>query len=228
MLHGRMRFRRSPKQPSYRGILALAIVSTAVILFARQRLRPVPLPPFLTFLLENPITAAVVGPGTLLDRLDLSPGMRVLDAGCGSGRLTTLAARRVAPTGEVVGLDGQEAMLAKLHDRLDREGIQNVRTVLGHLGSGDLREREAFDRAILAMVLGEIRDRGRALREIHAALKPGGILSITEALGDPDYRGKTAVRREAEAAGFELARLYDGRISFTMNFLKRTEEPFNC
>lgn len=212
---------KQAESPNYSATLALAIVSAAAALFVRQRLRPIPLPPFLAFLLENPITAAVVGPDTLLDRLELRPGMRVLDAGCGPGRLTIPAARRVAPSGEVVGLDSQQAMLAKLRERLDREGIDNVRIVHGQLGSGALREREIFDRAILAMVLGEIRERSQALREIHAALKPGGMLSITEAIGDPDYRGRTTVRREAEAAGFELAHLYDGRISFTMNFLKR-------
>ncbi len=198
----------------------LAITAVVISLFVRQRRRPVPLPSFLTFLLENPITAAVVGPETLLARLDLSPGMRVLDAGCGPGRLTTLAARRVGPTGEVVGLDGQEAMLAKLRARLEKERLDNVRTDRGHLGSGDLQERDYYDRVILALVLGEIRDRGRALREIHAALKPGGILSVTEAIGDPDYRGQSTVRREAEAAGFRLDRVFGGRASYTMNFVK--------
>lgn len=44
--------------------------------------------------------------GVLLDRLDLAPapGMRVLDAGCGPGRLAIPAARRVGPGGEVVAL----------------------------------------------------------------------------------------------------------------------------
>lgn len=212
-------FQGSRKQPGYRAILTLLVLLLAAIVFIRQRLHPIPLPPFLAFLLENPITAAVVGPNALLDRLELSPGMRVLDAGCGPGRLTTLAARRVGPTGEVVGLDSQEAMLRKLRGRLDQEGLENVRVVLGQLGSGHLREREVFDRAILAMVLGEVRDRGRALRELHAALKPGGILSITEAIGDPDYRGRTTVRREAEAVSFQLDRVYERRISYTMNFV---------
>lgn len=198
----------------------LVIILTITLFFIRQRRRPIPLPSFLAFLLENPLTAAVVGPETLLDRVNLSPGMRVLDAGCGPGRLTTLAARRVGSSGEVVGLDSQQAMLAKLRGRLAREGVKNVCVVLGQLGGKDLREREVFDRVILAMVLGEIREREQALREIHAALKPGGVLSITEAIGDPDYRGRTTVRREAEAAGFRLDRLYKGRVSFTMNFVK--------
>jgi predicted methyltransferase len=58
------------------------------------------------------------------------------------------------------------------------------------------------------------------LREIHAALKPGSLLSVSEALGDPDYRGRAAVRREAEAAGFELMGTEGNPVTFTMNFAK--------
>lgn len=58
------------------------------------------------------------------------------------------------------------------------------------------------------------------VEKIHAALKPGGFLSIPKVIGDPDYRGRTTVRREAETAGFVLGRLYDGCVSFTVNFVK--------
>ena len=112
-------------------------------------------------------------------------------------------------------------MLDKLRFRMERESITNVHPVFGFLGTGDLDERDVYERAILAMVLGETRDRAGALAEIHAALKPGGILSITEVSGDPDYRTKKILLDEAESAGFELVRLFEGRISFTMNLLKR-------
>lgn len=202
-------------------MLALMLAGlVAALLFVRQRRHPIPLPPFLTFLLENPLTEAVVGAETLIDHLNLAPGMRVLDAGCGPGRLTIPVSEKVGPAGEVVALDTQEAMLERLRRRLARTNVGNVRPVLGQLGTGDLCESAAYDRVILAMTLGEIRERDRALREIYAALKSGGLLSITEVIGDPDYRSRTTVRREAEAAGFVFVRLYDGYVSFTMNFVK--------
>lgn len=196
-----------------------ATLMVAGVLLVLQRWRPIPLPPFLTILLENPVTERFVGEGLLLERLRLAPGMRVLDAGCGPGRLTIPLARAVGPGGRVVALDGQRAMLAKLEKRLDAEGLANVRVLRGGLGEGVLDEG-GFDRVILAMVIGEVRDRAPALRELYAALRPGGILSVTEAVGDPDYHRPTTVRREAEAAGFRLAEGFGGFPAYTLNFEK--------
>jgi predicted methyltransferase len=54
------------------------------------------------------------------------------------------------------------------------------------------------------MVLGEGRDRGAAPHELHAVLGPGGVLSVTEIFGDPDYQRPVTVRREVEDASFKL------------------------
>jgi ubiquinone/menaquinone biosynthesis C-methylase UbiE len=196
-----------------------------MLLFSRQRRRPIPLPPSLSFVLENPVTEMFVGAARLLERAELGPGMRVLDAGCGPGRLAVTAARRVLPGGEVVAFDSQEAMLDRLEERLEHERVDNVRSVRGELGAngaqeGQLLENEAFDRVLLVMVFGEIRGRERALCELYRATKAGGLFSVTEAIGDPDYHGRVTVRREVEAAGFRLWRLYDGWVSYTMNFVK--------
>jgi ubiquinone/menaquinone biosynthesis C-methylase UbiE len=206
---------------------SLAVIGlSAALAFLRQRRRPIMHPPRLTFLFENPVVNGFVGPERLIERLDLTPGMRVLDAGCGPGRLTIPVARTVGPAGEVVALDGQREMLEKLEERLEAEGIQNVRPVRGVLGEGVFDEG-GFDRILLAMVLGEVRDRAAAARELYAALAPGGVLSVTEIFGDPDHRRPGKVRREVEAAGFRLARRFGGFPAFTLNFQKplAAEQP---
>jgi trans-aconitate 2-methyltransferase len=58
---------------------------------------------------------------TVLDRLALEGHERVLDAGCGSGRVTELLAERL-PRGTVVALDGSAAMIDAARDRLARFG----------------------------------------------------------------------------------------------------------
>ena len=195
----------------------IAVIGLAIAGLLRQRQRPIPTPPPLTFLFENPLVEAFAGPELLAERLGLAPGMRVLDAGCGPGRLTISLARAVGPGGEVVALDGQPKMLEKLERRLEAENITNVLTLEAGLGEGAL-DTEAFDRVILAFVLGEVRDRGAAARELYAALKPGGILSVTEGFGDPDYRRPASVRREVESAGFELVEHFGGFPVYTLNF----------
>lgn len=176
-------------------------------------------PPALTFLFENPVAEAFVGAELLIERLNPAPGMRILDAGCGPGRLTVPLARAVGEDGEVIAIDGQLAMLAKLEERLKERGVANVRPLLVHLGEGELKEGH-FDRILLPMVLGEVRDRRAAMRELHAALRPGGVLSVTEVFGDPDYRRAGTVLREAEAAGFRLVDRFGGFPAYTLNLEK--------
>jgi ubiquinone/menaquinone biosynthesis C-methylase UbiE len=48
----------------------------------------------------------------LLDLVEFRPGERVLDVACGTGVVSRLAARRVAPSGTVTGLDLNEGMLS--------------------------------------------------------------------------------------------------------------------
>ena len=196
----------------------LAMAGGGWLLWRRQKAN-LPCPANLSFLLENPFMNRFAGAETLLDRAGVVAGMRVLDAGCGPGRITLPAARRVGPTGDVVALDIQEAMLRRVRQKLDAQGVTNVRPLHAALGDGQI-EAEAFDRAFLVTVLGEIPDKVAALREIYAALKPGGLLSITEVLPDPDFQTPDAVRRPAEAAGFREVRLMGGFPAFTMNVVK--------
>jgi len=161
----------------------------------------------------------VAGAATVLERAGVRPGMRVLDAGCGPGRVTLPAAVRVGPAGAVVAVDVQPAMLARLRERLATHRLTNVEVVEAGLGEGKLPE-SAFDVALLITVLGEIPDTAAALQEIHRALRPGGVLSITEVLPDPHYQRVTRVRALAASAGFREAGIVRGRVSYTLNLGK--------
>jgi len=203
-----------------KGLLYLlpAMAVGGYLLWRRQKAN-LPCPSSLSFLLENPFMNRVAGAELLLDRAGVAPGMRVLDAGCGPGRITLPAALRVGPTGEVVALDVQEAMLQRVREKLAAQNAANVRLVHAGLGDGAI-EAGSFDRAFLVTVLGEIPDKTAALREIYAALKPGGTLSVTEVLPDPDFQTPTTVSRLAREAGFREDELMGGFPAFTMNLIK--------
>ena len=197
------------------GILVVTVVGWRVL----GRRLSLPCPTSLIWLLENHAMESVAGSTVIIERARVARGMRVLDAGCGPGRVTIPLAKHVGPQGQVVALDIQPGMLARLAERLVEHGVTNVSTVHGGLGEGVLGTAQ-FDRAIMVTVLGEIPDRVAALREIYAALKPGGLLSITEVLPDPHYQSRRAVRRMAEEAGFKVEEAYSGRRSFTMNLIR--------
>lgn len=185
----------------------------------RRRKRPLPCPASQSWVLENPLAEA--NARTLIAQLDLFPGMRVLDVGCGPGRLSIPIAERIGPDGEVVALDLQTEMLEKLEKKAAERGVANINTVLGGAGEGTLQQSQ-FDLALLVSVLGEIPSERRdsALGEIYAALKPRGILSVTEGLPDPHYQTRRAVRDLAEGAGFEFESERRAWLGFTMKFVK--------
>ena len=176
-------------------------------------------PSWLVPLLENPYVEAVAGAAPLMQRAGVRPGMRVLDAGCGPGRITLSAATGVGATGRVVALDMQPRMLEKLQRRLRERGVSNVVPLLAGLGDGKLPADE-FDVVFLVTVLGEVPDQAAALREIHRALRTGGILSITEVLPDPHYQPIARVRELTRQAGFREQQCFSGVVAYTLNVVK--------
>lgn len=192
------------------------VIITALAWRLASRRYAIPCPVWMKGLLDPPFSQGV-SPRThkTIERLMLSPGMNVLDAGCGPGRLTLPMAKKVSPQGEVTALDMQEGMLLEAQKRACEAGITNIRFLQAALGQGTLAHTY-FDRAVLVMVLGEIPDREAALREIFGSLKPGGILLVEETIRDPHFQTRGTVLRLAGAAGF-VEKVFSGsRFSYTL------------
>jgi ubiquinone/menaquinone biosynthesis C-methylase UbiE len=201
------------------GVAAGLIILAGVVWRRVSTRRAAPCPAWLVPLLENPYVEALASARILIDRAAVEPAMRVLDVGSGPGRLTLPLAEQVGTEGTVVALDIQPQMLDRLQQRLEDRGLGNVQTMLGGVGQGDL-EADDFDRAFLVTVLGEIVEKEKAMEEIHAALKRGGLLSVTEVFPDPHYQSRKRVRELAEAAGFRLQAQFGTWLAFTLNFRK--------
>jgi SAM-dependent methyltransferase len=111
--------------------------------------------------------------------LGVGPGWRCLEAGCGAGSLAVWLADQVGPTGHVLATDRDTRFLTE-HGRANLE-------VRRHDLVTDPLEADSFDLAHARAVIEHVPERGRALANLVAALRPGGWLVIE----DVDFAGPT-------------------------------------
>jgi len=175
-----------------------------------------PLPTWLSWCVErdNPF-AKVHQVATIIKHLDLKPGMTVLDVGCGPGRVSIPLAKEVGAKGEVVAMDIQAGMLDKVRNKAKAADLKNIQFLHAGVGEEKLAHNK-FDRALMVTVLGEIPNQKAALKEVFSALKPGGILSVTEIIFDPHFQRQSKVLAIATSVGFQEKSLFGNRIAFTM------------
>jgi protein-L-isoaspartate O-methyltransferase len=134
-------------------------------------------PPENLGLLEAPDREAWQKPEQIMDALGVAEGSVVADTGAGAGWFTIQLARRVGPNGRVYAQDVQRQMLEAIRRRVAREGLQNVQTRLGAGSTPNLPER-TFDAILVVDVYDQVDDPVAFLRNLAAALKPGGRLGI--------------------------------------------------
>jgi SAM-dependent methyltransferase len=128
--------------------------------------------------LEHRMEEAGGLPGELaMDRLDLRPGQRVVDLGCGAGRTTAELASRVGPGGSVVGVDISAGMLAAARERAARLGAGNVDFVHADVQVHDLGEAR-FDAAFSRFGVMFFADPVAAFANVRRALRSGAVLSF--------------------------------------------------
>jgi trans-aconitate 2-methyltransferase len=106
--------------------------------------------------------------GPILDRLELRGDETVLDAGCGSGRVTGLLLDRL-PRGRVVAVDASPSMVERARAALPPE-----RATVLHADLAALELDEPVDAVFSCAVFHWIADHDALFRRLHAALSPGG------------------------------------------------------
>jgi ubiquinone/menaquinone biosynthesis C-methylase UbiE len=176
----------------------------------------------MSFFLELPWRNVVLSPQKLASRLALTPTSYVLEVGAGSGFYSVEVASRISE-GQLALLDLQPEMLKKARPKLEAKRLSNVGYTLADAGHLPFKEN-SFDALFLVAVLGEIANQKAFLIEAHRVLKPGGILSISEHLPDPDFSPFDKVKSLVEGEDFELFERYGGRWSYTANFRKAEDK----
>jgi len=125
----------------------------------------------------------------LIAELGVSSGERVLDIGCGTGRLGDYVANLVAPSGEVIGID-------PLPLRIDIAARKNplFKASVGRAEDLSQFADASFDVVYLNSVFHWVSDKPRSLKEIFRVLKPGGRVGVNSADQERAHQSAALVR----------------------------------
>lgn len=107
----------------------------------------------------------------------IKPGMRVLDAGCGSGKTTAVLHSLVEPNGSVIGIDFSKNRIEYAKAHYEKQGITfllgDIRNPLDYLGM--------FDVVWVRFVLEYYRSNAfEIVKNLSRIVKPGGILCLID------------------------------------------------
>jgi trans-aconitate 2-methyltransferase len=127
----------------------------------------------------------------VLDRIELTGDENVLDAGCGTGKVTALIAQRV-PRGRVIGIDASRSMIDEARKRLPPE----VELIVGDLL--DIELADPVDVVFSNATFHWIHDHDRLFQRLHSTLRPGGRLEVQFG-GEGNVAALEAAVREASA-----------------------------
>jgi len=142
----------------------------------------------------------------------LKPGMHVADVGAGTGLFTRMFARELGPKGQVMAVDIAPAFLEHI-DKTSRDlKLNNVKTILGSDASPRLPAGSA-DLVFVCDTYHHFEYPKTMLKDIHAALKPGGRLVVIDFIRTPGTSrqwvidhvraGQDVFEREITESGFK-------------------------
>lgn len=129
--------------------------------------------------LNSDAAANSFGCGNPLAFSGVKEGDTVLDLGSGGGFDLIIAARKVGPSGHVIGVDMTEAMIDKARENIKKEGLTNVEVRYGLIENLPV-ESASVDWVISNCVINLSPEKERVFLEIHRVLKPGGQMLVSD------------------------------------------------
>lgn len=129
--------------------------------------------------MEKPGRLVTLKVDEVIEKLQLKPGDVVADIGSGSGSYSVPMARAIGPNGTLYAVDIDQEMLDFVSEKASKDGVENVRTVLGEYNDPKLPVNDV-DVAFMHRVLHMIENRQAYINSIVKYLKPDGRIVIID------------------------------------------------
>lgn len=145
----------------------------------------------------------------VMNTLDITPGKNVADIGAGSGFFTVLAARRVGDKGIVYAEDINPKAIQHINERVKKEHLHNIRTVLGK--PDDPLLPASIDAVLLLKTYHEIAQPIVLFRNLRHSLATDAKVGVIERNGDGTNHGvgRDVVIHEMKEAGYKIVQQQD-------------------
>jgi len=134
-------------------------------------------------------------------------GLRLLDAGCGTGA-STAALLAAAPRAEIVAIDASAGMLAQAQAKQWPSAVRFVHTPVEDLEKAGVRK--PFDGIFAAYLIRNLDDPDGALRQLRDLLRPGGTLAVHEYSVRDSLRARLVWRAVCAAVIIPSGKLLSG------------------
>jgi SAM-dependent methyltransferase len=118
----------------------------------------------------------------LFREIGVADGWECLDVGCGGGQVSTALADLVAPGGFVTGVDIGETTVLHATESARELGVENVRFERADVYALPYQDR--FDLAYARLLLCYLIEPVAALRQMAAAVRPGGVVAVEDLFTD--------------------------------------------